>query len=84
MKVSKALLDVWDMKKVAYEETKQLEGAPYFEYIHARVQDLLPAGIRLDIVPAPRQTHRVAAPAAQVAEAAAVYRVQKIRKTAKR
>ena len=41
-KVSKALLEVWEMKRTVYEETKHLSGAAYFRYIHEEAVRLFP------------------------------------------
>ena len=41
-KVSKALLEVWEMKRKVYEETKHLTGAAYFRYIHEEAARLFP------------------------------------------
>lgn len=34
---SQALVDVWEMKDRAHEETKHLSGVAYFEYVRAQV-----------------------------------------------
>ena len=41
-KVSKALLEVWEMKRTVYEETKHLRGAEYFRYIREEAARLFP------------------------------------------
>ena len=44
-KASKALQEVWEMKDAAYEETRHLSGAAYFNYIHEQIQKAFPPGI---------------------------------------
>jgi len=75
MKVSKTLQDVWDVKQAAYEETKHLTGAAYFDYVHKQVQKLLPAGMEMARVPGVRRPVRALA----VGEAQAAYRTRKTR-----
>lgn len=43
--ISKALQEVWEMKDVAYEETKHLKGSAYFKYIHEQVTRDFPQNI---------------------------------------
>ena len=39
-KESKALVEVWEMKQAAYEETKHLKGSEYFDYIHEQIGEI--------------------------------------------
>jgi len=71
MKTSKALQEVWEMKAAAYEETKHLQGAAYFAYIHAQVRQLLPAGMKLRTVTEVRRPNLAAT---MIAETPAKYR----------
>ena len=62
-KASKALEEVWEMKRTAYEETKHLSGVAYFRHIHERVARMVP-GV---------EYRSIKAPAAAVAEDKAAY-----------
>lgn len=41
-RTDKSLLEVWQMKRAAYEETKALKGDAYFEHIHHSVAAAFP------------------------------------------
>ena len=41
-KVSKALLDVWEMKRTVCEETKDLRGSAYFRHMREEADRLFP------------------------------------------
>ena len=55
-KVSKALLEVWEMKRTVCEETKDLRGPAYFRHMREEANRLFP-GIRHSTASRCRTTH---------------------------
>jgi len=45
-KTSKALKEVWQMKRLAQKETQHLKGEDYFAYVRQRVTDAYPFSLR--------------------------------------
>lgn len=56
-KTSEALLEVWQMKDAAYEETMHLKGASYFSYIHKQIAKSLSGANELPKILFPSAAH---------------------------